>query len=191
MKATKRVLVVDDDPVVGMSFERVLWPKGYAVITASNGEAAFERLAAEDYDMVYTDIKMPGLSGIEVARRIRASRPWLPVVIVTGYGTEENEKEARDIGVADFIHKPLSPEAIEGTTDRFTVSATVEMPHVRPAAKVEGAEAAKGMLLFARNVGFFFLAPLLALLYVVVGPIVGLAMLAWMGLKALLEPRKA
>ena len=112
--ALKTILVVDDDPVVGRSFDRVLSPKGYAVISATSGAEALERLEAEKYDMVYTDIKMPGMDGIEVAKRIKASRPWLPVVIVTGYGTEANEAEARAAGVAEFLHKPLSPETIEG-----------------------------------------------------------------------------
>ena len=105
MTALKKVLVVDDDPVVGKSFDRVLAPKGYAVIHAAGGAEALERLAADSYDMVYTDIRMPGMDGIEVARRIKASRPWMPVVIVTGYGTEANEAEARSAGVAGFLHK--------------------------------------------------------------------------------------
>ena len=65
--ATKKVLVIDDDPVVGKSFARVLSGKGYAVITAKDGQEALDKLASESYDLVYTDIKMPGMSGLEVA----------------------------------------------------------------------------------------------------------------------------
>jgi CheY-like chemotaxis protein len=96
MTTSKKLLVVDDDPVVGRSFNRVLSDKGYAVITARNGEEALRKLDEEAYDVVFTDIKMPGMSGLEVAERVKARQPWLPVVIVTGYGTEENEAKAED-----------------------------------------------------------------------------------------------
>ena len=193
MSLMKRVLVVDDDPVIGESFDRVLTPRGYAVIHAANGEQALERLAAEDYDLVYTDIKMPGLSGIEVARRVRASRPWLPVVIVTGYGSAENQARAKEIGVAAFLDKPLTPEMIERATAQFTSEApaptqVLEMPQA-PAPAEEPAVAATprhGALAFAKNVGLFFAAPLIGLVYVVIAPVVGLGLLAWMGGKALL-----
>jgi CheY-like chemotaxis protein len=79
MNTLPRVLVVDDDPVIGQSFDRVLSGKGYAVITASNGEEALRKLKDESYDVVFADIKMPGMSGLEVAERIKASQPWLPV----------------------------------------------------------------------------------------------------------------
>jgi len=72
MSAIRKVLVVDDDPVVGKSFDRVLSGKGYAVITASSGQEALNKLEAEDYDVVYTDIKMPGMSGLEMAEQVKA-----------------------------------------------------------------------------------------------------------------------
>ena len=76
LKTLPRVLVVDDDPVIGKSFERVLSGKGYAVITASDGAEALRKLNNENYDVVFTDIKMPGMNGLEVAERIKASQPW-------------------------------------------------------------------------------------------------------------------
>ncbi|HRD94966.1 MAG TPA: response regulator, partial [Rubrivivax sp.] len=109
-QARTRVLVVDDDPVVCKSFDRVLSGKGYAVVTAGNGEEALRKIAAEAYDAVFTDIKMPGMDGIAVAEQIRAQRPWLPVVIVSGYATDQNEARAKAAGVRAVLHKPLSPE---------------------------------------------------------------------------------
>jgi CheY-like chemotaxis protein len=194
MSLMKRVLVVDDDPVIGESFDRVLTPRGYAVIHAANGEQALERLAAEDYDLVYTDIRMPGVSGIEVARRVRASRPWLPVVIVTGYGSAENQARAKEIGVAAFLDKPLTPEMIERATAEFTTEAPAptqvlaleEPPVQEEAPRVATATPRGGALGFAKNVGLFFAAPLIGLVYVVIAPVIGLGLLAWMGGKALL-----
>jgi CheY-like chemotaxis protein len=111
----KKVLVVDDDPVVGRSFDRVLSERGYAVITAANGQEALDRMAREDYDMVFTDIRMPGMDGIDVASEIKARQPWMPVVIVTGYGTADAQARAKEVGVTAFLHKPLSSDAIEAS----------------------------------------------------------------------------
>jgi CheY-like chemotaxis protein len=194
MNTQRKVLVVDDDPVVARSFDRVLTGKGYAVISARDGVEALQKLKDEQYDVVFTDIKMPGIDGIEVARRIKAAQPWLPVVIVTGYGTDENEAQARAAGVAGFLRKPLTPEEIEGSTKqalhelqaapapeaRAEAAAAAPMP--APAARVQGAW--KGFALFLA-------APFIGLFYLVVGPLVGLAVLAWMGAKAIAENRVA
>ena len=174
MTPLKKVLVVDDDPVVGKSFERVLAPKGYAVIHASSGAEALERLAAEKYDMVYTDIKMPGMDGIEVAKRIKASRPWLPVVIVTGYGTEANEAQARAAGVSEFLHKPLSPDSIEGSAHFAYSAVALPAPSAAPTA-VPVASVGR----FLKNVGLFFAAPFIGLAYILFLPFFGVALAGW------------
>lgn len=192
MNTQRKVLVVDDDPVVARSFDRVLTGKGYAVISARDGVEALQKLKDEKYDVVFTDIRMPGMNGIEVARRIKASQPWLPVVIVTGYGTDENEAQARAAGVAGFLRKPLSPEEIEGSTEQ----ALHEVP-AAPEARVEAAAAAPVPAQAARAHGawkgfaLFLAAPFIGLFYLVVGPLVGLAVLAWMGARAIAGNRVA
>ena len=134
MNASRKVLVVDDDPVVAKSFDRVLSSKGYAVITAENGEEALRKLNEENYDIVYTDIRMPGMSGLEVAEQVKARKPWTPVVIITGYGTEAAESRAKAAGVSGFLHKPLSPEMIEGSArDALAAPAAVAEAVVLPA----------------------------------------------------------
>jgi CheY-like chemotaxis protein len=193
MKASKRVLVVDDDPVVGLSFDRILTPKGYAVMSVRSGAEALERLAREDYDVVYTDIRMPGMDGLEVARRIKASRPWLPVLIVTGYGNDENEATAKDIGVAQFLQKPLTPDTIEESAKEALRApsaawAAVTIPAAAPPAPAPAAAPAPRMASvgrFAKNVALFFAAPFITLAWVVVGPIALLGMLAWTGVKSI------
>jgi CheY-like chemotaxis protein len=189
MKTLRKVLVVDDDPVVAKSFDRVLSGKGYAVINARDGEEALRKLKDEQYDVVFTDIRMPGMSGIDVARQVKAKQPWLPVVIVTGYGTDENEAQARSAGVSGFLHKPLTPDMIEETAQKALLERDAA-PAVQPAAVAVAAPAAaaapeaRGAL---KSIALFVAAPFIGLFYLVVGPIVGLAMLAWMGLKALGE----
>jgi len=188
MKATRKVLVVDDDPVVGASITRVLSAKGYAVISAADGPEALERIANEDYDVVYTDIKMPGMSGLEVARRVRASRPWLPVVIITGYGTADNELEAREIGTDGFLRKPLAPDVIEGSLYR-AIDSGIARQGVAAAPPVSLPPKA-GVGRFLKNAALFIASPFIGLAYVLVFPFVGIGMVAYMGYKALTEKEK-
>ena len=191
MSALHKVLVVDDDPVVGKSFNRVLSAKGYQVITAHDAAEALERLRQEEVDLVYTDIRMPGMDGLELAEQVRTRRPWTPVVIVTGYGTAADEERAHAAGVSAFLHKPLSPEMIEGsaadalqhTSEPAPIPATVTpiAPIAPPLAEPE----ARGTRL--RDVALFFAAPFIGLVYAVFLPFVGIGLLAWMGVKELVR----
>lgn len=179
MTTLRKVLVVDDDPVVGKSFDRVLSGKGYAVITASGGQEALDKLAAENYDLVFTDIKMPGMSGIEVAARIKATRPWLPVVIVTGYGSEANEAQANEIGVSGFLRKPLSPEMIEDSAQAAVLdTGTLETTSIAAPAPGEKSSA-------LQNLALLVAAPFIGLAFVVAFPFIGLFALAKIGARAL------
>jgi CheY-like chemotaxis protein len=185
MSASRKILVVDDDPVVAKSFKRVLAAKGYAVITAENGEDALKKLGAEKYDLVFTDIKMPGMSGIEVAEQVKASQPWLPVVIITGYGTQADQARAAAAGVSSFLNKPLSPEMITGSASK-----ALEQQHaaeVAPAAAeaMVATPVAVEKTSRAKNIALFLAAPFIGLAYIVAAPFVAFAALAWFGAKAL------
>ena len=195
MTTLRKVLVVDDDPVVGRSFDRVLSKRGYAVVTAGDGAEALRKIAAEEYDVVFTDIRMPGIDGISVAERIRDRQPWLPVVIVSGYATSENEARARAAGVSAVLHKPLSPEMIEDSARDALLRRDAEpSPATRDAAAALPATDAPLVTdawsrTPARLPGFRVWAPLLGLLYVLVLPFAGLAALVampfWYGARAL------
>ncbi|WP_136417896.1 MULTISPECIES: response regulator [Oxalobacteraceae] len=194
MSALPKVLVVDDDPVVGKSFNRVLSDKGYIVITAENGYDALAKLQEEKYDLVFTDIKMPGMNGLEVAERVKAKQPWTPVVIVTGYGSKANEEKAMAVGVSDFLRKPLSPEMIEETTIKV-----LHQPVAQPAAllkkeapvAVEAQPAAARKSSMLKNMLLFLSAPFVGLVYAILLPFVGIGMLAWVAGEALMKNPKA
>jgi CheY-like chemotaxis protein len=185
MTTLRKVLVVDDDPVVRKSFDRVLSDKGYAVITAESGEEAMRKLAEEKYDAVYTDIRMPGMSGLEVAEQVKARKPWTPVVIITGYGTEAAEARAKAAGVTSFLHKPLSPEVIEDSARSVTESVDkaeailLPVPPLAPAIALEAApEKEPGTTNPVLNLLLFLAAPFIGLAYVIALPFVGSALLA-------------
>ena len=105
---------------------------------------ALNKFSKEDYDAVFTDIKMPGMDGLEVAERVRAKRPWTPVVIITGYGSAENEERAEAAGVRGFLRKPLSPEMIETSLDAAVAKALP--PPAEMAPEVAAAAPAGGSL---------------------------------------------
>lgn len=186
MSALRKVLVVDDDAVVGKSLNRVLSSKGYVVTTAQNAHEALKQIREQEFDVVFTDIKMPGMDGVELAERVKSSRPWTPVVIITVFGTTENESRAKAAGVSDFMRKPLSPEMIEASAARAMaapVLAIVQAPEVAPATAtpVEVLERPNGF----RSLALFFAAPFIGLAYAVVMPLVGVVMLLGLGAKAL------
>jgi len=187
MSALRKVLVVDDDPVVGKSFSRVLSEdKGYVVITAQNAAEALEKLREQEYDVVFTDIKMPGMDGVELAEQVKARRPWTPVVIVTGYGTTANEARAKAAGVSDFLRKPLSPEMIENSAVHALLAPAptiVASQQTSPVEDVHAVPVKKTSNL--KNVALFMAAPFIGLAYAVLLPFVGTAMLIWVGVQAL------
>jgi len=187
MSALKKVLVVDDDPVIGKSFDRVLSRKGYVVVNVENGMEALNKLAAENYDAVFTDIKMPGLDGLEVAERVRAKRPWTPVVIITGYGSDDNEARAKAAGVREFLRKPLSPDMIESSAAAAVATApapSAALAAPLPAAAGTEARAPSSAGLVAKNFAMFIAAPFMGLAYVALFPFLGLATLVWTGVEA-------
>ncbi|MCK9387890.1 MAG: response regulator [Sulfuritalea sp.] len=194
MSALHKVLVVDDDPVVSKSFNRVLSQKGYVVVSAANAQEALNKVQEGEYDVVFTDIKMPGMSGIELAERLKVERPWTPVVIVTGFGSTSNQARAEAAGVSSFLQKPLSPEMIEGSMRKALLDA---VPTILPGlveavspAPVEQESAQESHL---KKVGLFMAAPFIGLLYAVLFPFVGLGALAVFGIKAFANsaaPRK-
>jgi CheY-like chemotaxis protein len=191
MSALRKVLVVDDDPVVGMSFNRVLSGKGYVVVTAENGYEALAKLKGDKYDVVFTDLRMPGMTGLDVAESIKARQPWTPVVIVTGYGSERSEERARAAGVSDFLHKPLSPEMIQDSTEKALLAASVavvEAPAQAPIVPIDAKPELAAKTNTFKNMALFLMAPFIGLLYAILLPFVGLGMLAWFGAKAFTAP---
>ena len=106
------ILVVDDESVIRDGLARILEGDSFAVDTAKSGHAAIELLQQKDFDLIITDLKMPGMSGFEVLNAVKALQPETPVIMITGFATVETAVEAMKNGTVDYIVKPFTPEQI-------------------------------------------------------------------------------
>ena len=110
MKA--RILVIDDEAEIRRSVRMILEYEGYDVLEASSGPEGVALAEKESPDLVFLDVKMPGMDGLEALQRIKATNEALPVVIISGHGTVTTAVEATKAGAFDFIEKPLASERV-------------------------------------------------------------------------------
>jgi two-component system response regulator FlrC len=115
-----RILVVDDEPQMALAMERVLRRSGKEVDTAPGGQEALSALSRRSYDVVVTDLRMPGIGGHEMVKRIHALCPGTRVIVVTAYGTVESAVSCVRDGAVDYLMKPFSPEALEQAVAQAT-----------------------------------------------------------------------
>ena len=107
-----RILVIDDEAEIRRSVRMILEYEGYEVIEASSGPEGLTLAEREAPDLVFLDIKMPGMDGLDALQRIKAANDTLPVVIISGHGTVSTAVEATKLGAFDFIEKPLASERV-------------------------------------------------------------------------------
>lgn len=108
----QRILLVDDDENLRWVVQTQLEDGGYAVMTAGSAEEALKAAEAEPPALVLTDLRMPGMSGLDLLKQLRTSSPDLPVVIVTAFGTIQNAVEAVKAGAYDYLTKPIDFEEL-------------------------------------------------------------------------------
>ncbi|HKK32113.1 MAG TPA: response regulator [Desulfomicrobiaceae bacterium] len=109
----EKILVIDDEQPTLKMFSLFLDAFGYDVVTAESGEQGLDAFRTHRPGIVLTDIKMPGMDGIEVLRRIKAMDPGTEVIVITGHGDMELAMKALHLDAADFINKPLGRKALE------------------------------------------------------------------------------
>jgi len=107
-----RVLVVDDDHAMGKMVVDRLLRRGYEAVGRNAGEEALALLLTEEFDVVVTDLRMPGMTGLDLCTRIVSHRPDLPVVVITAFGTLDTAIAAIRAGAHDFVHKPFEIEEL-------------------------------------------------------------------------------
>src|SRR4030042_3864358 len=106
----QNLLVVDDEEVIRKGMRRILEAEGYQVTTSASGRTAIEKIQEQDFDVVITDLKMPGMDGTGVLKTIKILQPEVPVVIITGYSTVDTAVEAMKNGAFDYIAKPFTSD---------------------------------------------------------------------------------
>jgi DNA-binding NtrC family response regulator len=110
---TKPVLIVDDEENVRNTLSKTLRDLEIETDNAVNGKEALQKLKEKKFDMVFLDLNMPDMNGLDVLRKISEERPEIHVIIITAHGTIESAVEAMKLGAIDFIQKPIAPKEIK------------------------------------------------------------------------------
>jgi DNA-binding NtrC family response regulator len=131
------ILVVDDEPMICAQLQRLYLRSGYTAELAASAEQALARLETREIDLVVTDVRLPGMSGVELTMRIQELYPDVPVIVITGYAAIENAVEVLKLGASDYIVKPFSARAIQESTEVVLKKARVfiEIRHLRRSLK--------------------------------------------------------
>ena len=123
----RRVLVAEDDPEMRRLLSTLLRMAGHKVIEAADGQQLLDQMELtapggrpQPIDVIVSDIDMPGLSGLDLLAALRCAHSRTPVVLITAFGDEETRVEARELGAAAFLSKPVDPEALRSAVDVAT-----------------------------------------------------------------------
>jgi len=201
MNAQKKVMFVDDEEGVRISWNRYLSEHGFDVSTAEDGAKAISKLRNEDVDVVVSDLKMPGVDGIQLLEWIHAKRPETQFILLTGYGSEDVERAVRRLGAFEYLNKPISPDTLAAVVTAAThlkllpreearvaveeAPAALELATTEVETPVEAADGEQvvhksGLRRTVEIVGGLIAAPILGLAFVVFLPVIGFGALFWM-----------
>ncbi len=109
---TARLLIIEDDPSTAAAVRKVLEAEGYAAEVAGRGDAGLNQARQEPYDLVITDLRLPGLNGLELVKQLHGVKPKLPIIMITAHGTTETAIEATKLGAFEYLVKPFEPEEL-------------------------------------------------------------------------------
>jgi diguanylate cyclase (GGDEF)-like protein len=148
-----RILAVDDQQYFRVFLEDLLQEEGYAVTTAESGPEALERCAAEPFDVIVTDLVMPGMDGSELVQRVKERWPEQDVVVVTSVGDLKTAIDAMKLGASDYLLKPLEKDALLRSLDQILDRRRMREEHGRLVA--ENLELLGTFTQYERVLGFF------------------------------------
>src|SRR5437667_12688026 len=107
MKSQPKILLIEDDASIVGGLQKELQAEGYEVAVATRGDNGLAQAEKQPFDVVITDLKMPGLSGLELVEQLHATKPKLPIILVTAFGTTETAIEASKRRAYDYLLKPF------------------------------------------------------------------------------------
>ncbi len=129
--AGEKILVVDDEEMIRDLCYHILTAEGYQVTTVANGDAALEELSRSAVDLMITDIKMPGIDGLELFERVKEQNQDLVTIFITGHGTLDTAIESLMRGVDGFVLKPFTQEELLGAVDRAISRSRLKKENIR------------------------------------------------------------
>ena len=141
-----RVMVVDDEEVALKALRRLLEKDGHQVSAYSDPGRALDRLAREPFDLLLTDLKMPGMDGLELLARAKRLAPGLEVILITGYASVPSAVDAMQQGAFHYLAKPLEPDQV-----RRAVARALEQARLRRAAPAPGRPLADGPVIIGQS----------------------------------------
>jgi CheY-like chemotaxis protein len=109
----KRILVIEDDAEMRRLLRDFIQEAGYEAHSVENGSAAFIRTARESFDLIVTDIRMPGLSGLEILPGLKRLQPNVPIIVITAFGGDEVHQRAMERGAQAYMEKPIYLEDLK------------------------------------------------------------------------------
>ncbi|MEJ2216825.1 MAG: response regulator [Gemmatimonadota bacterium] len=221
MSGQNRVMFVDDEEGVRVSWDRVLSEKGFNVKTAVDGATAISELKDHPVDVVVADWRMPVMDGLQLLEWIQGEQPETRFILLTGYGNDEVEQKARELGAYEYLNKPISPETLAAVVTAAVnlklipdlgvgpveqqvepavqeVEPTVEEAVVEAEPALQEAEPAASAEAVQRSgwevAGSLIAAPLMGLAFVLFLPVIGFAALFWSlggAIKGAVRPSKS
>ena len=118
MKSNPRVLLIEDDRNIATGLQKAMRANGYEVAVQARGDDGLAQALAESYDVVITDLKLPGTDGLDLVRQLHQAKPKLPIILITAHGTTETAIEATKWGAFDYVPKPFEVEELLDLTAR-------------------------------------------------------------------------
>jgi len=195
----RKVMFVDDEEGVRVSWNRYLSAHGFDVTTVEDGAKAISKLRAEPVDVVVSDLKMPGVDGVQLLEWLHDRQPETRFILLTGYGNEAVERKVRELGAFDYLNKPISPDTLAAVVTAAThlklldpepqvdeevavetAVAEEAIPAEEPILAETPVRAKSGWRRSLEILTGLIVAPLLGLAFVVFLPIIGFGALFWM-----------
>jgi two-component system, NtrC family, response regulator len=143
MSQPATILLIEDDSAIAESLRNVLADEGHQVILEKRGDNGLARASREEFDLVLTDLRLPGLSGLELVRQLHAAKPRLPIILMTAHGTTETAIEATKFGAYEYLLKPFEmDELVEAVAKAVAGSRLMSVPVTLGAPAAGGAASA-------------------------------------------------
>jgi nitrogen regulation protein NR(I) len=118
MSAAPKILLIEDDASAAAALRRVLADEGYDIVCDARGDSGFARARDGDFDLIITDLKLPGLNGLDLVQRLHQVKQRLPIILMTAHGTTETAIEATKLGAYDYLLKPFEMEELLDLVER-------------------------------------------------------------------------